>query len=244
MLTALNLGDMVFDPRGFVFIKSLHAIAVVGLMECEDAVGACAVARDVVQLHQAESFICLGDISSRGHVSALKDALPPSVRIHLVSSKIEPTVRTYAEEEHIEVHQELVWAKYRFADALVPGTLELYFVSAIGGAPTKGRGRASTASVIKFGRSGIGARALPVFLKGLGQVLLPSVNPKAKKVSALRKELARYDAFAAGHTRVFPMGRVAEIEPAATFGKVPLAVSTMKKKKGKSHGKAVVPTSS
>ncbi len=237
MLTALNLGDMVFDPRGYVFIKSLRAIAVVGFMECADAAAAAVIARDVVVHFSAESFVAIGPVENKAGIAALKQALPDLVRVHVVSDEIVEPIAIYADHEHVEVHRELVWAKYRFTQCLVLGTMELYFVSSIGGAPSTAH---SLAHVIKFGRKGFGGRALPVFLKGLGQVMLPSVNPEAKKVSALRKELARYDVFAVGHTRVFPMGRVSEIEPAATFGKVPLVVSTLAgKKAGKKAGAAV-----
>jgi hypothetical protein len=239
MTNGLSLGDIVFDPARLLYVKSLRAIVCVGLLEFTEKKGVSARAAvvDAIAQYEAESLIAIGPVHGKASVAALKQALPAAVRVHVVCSDADPDVMAYAEETDFEWHQELVWAKYRFAESLELGAIELYFVSAIGGAGDVGK--PTVQHTLKVGKAGFGGMSLPIFLKGLGQVVLPSLNPQAKTMSILKRpELARYDALAAGHKRVFPMGRINEIAPAATFGKVPLSVSHLAGKQSKKPSKS------
>ncbi len=224
-MTGLSLGDIIFDPRRLVYIKSLNAVACLGMLgpsfprTVRAAVAACAQ-------YKAETLIAVGAVDSRAALDDLKHELPAYVKVHVVADDKDEALRVEAEKLGMEWHRELVWARYRFAERQELGTVELYFVSSIGGGPSG----AETTYSLKVGRAGFGGMHLAAFLRGMGHLVLPSMNSEAKKVSVLRKSLVRYDVIAAGHSRVFPMGKISEIEPITTFGTVPLTVSTLAKK--------------
>lgn len=234
MTGGLSLGDLVLDARLVVYIKSLRALACLSLFEAVEPgdYGALSQVLKAYEDYRPESLVVMGPVPDAAGLMALKEHLPEGLKVHVVTDTRDEVLQALAEESGFEWHQELVWARYRFVERLETGAVELYFVSAIGGAgaPVESPRRYA----LKVGRPGFGGMKLPVFLKGMGQVILPSLNAKAKVNSIFSaKELARYEVLAAGHSRVFPLGRVADLKPATTLGTMPLAVSTLGKKSAK-----------
>ncbi len=224
-MTGLSLGDIIFDPRRLIYIKSLNAVACLGVLGPSFPRAVRAAAAACVQ-YKAESLIAIGAVDGIEALDDLKHELPSQVKVHVVAEAKDEICGKMAEKLGMEWHRELVWARYRFAEKQELGNMELYFVLSIGGGPEG----AEAVYSLKVGRAGFGGMHLAAFLRGMGHMVLPSMNGEAKKISVLRKSLARYDVIAAGHSRVFPMGKISEIEPITTFGKVPLTVSTLSKK--------------
>jgi hypothetical protein len=178
------------------------------------------------QQYGAESLVCIGPVDGVEALDDLRHELPAGVRVHVVTEARDELSRGMAERLGMDWHRELVWARYRFVERQDMDSMELYFVSSIGG----GTDGASSTYALKVGRAGFGGMRLSTFLKGMGHLILPSMDDGARTVSVLRKSLSRYDVIAVGHSRVFPMGKISEIEPISSFGKVPLKVSSLIKK--------------
>ena len=225
-MNSLVLGDIVFDPRRVIFVKSLKALVCAGLRESAQLSSIVESLIETLEHYKAESLIVTGCSLSSTVLEALREIQKKGVRVSLVSQKNADQAVQNAEALGFEVHQELVWGKYRFVEVLEHGAVELYFVSAIGGS-----GEDELSYSVRVGRSGLGGIYLPVFLKGLGQVMLPSVNPACKRASVFRKSLSRYDVFAVGHHRVFPLGKVADLREVRTLGQIPLSPRTLGSKR-------------
>lgn len=214
-MVGLNLGDMVFDARRFIYVKSLRALVCSGFQGQFDPL------LEGARHYGAETVVMVGlDHSIKG-IQALKSFSEHHLRVQLVSSQDDPDFRLQCERGAVDFNGELVWGRYRFSDALEPGKVELYFVSAIG------RTIGGQHFGVRVGQMGLGGRKLPVFLKGMGQVLLPSLNPQHRVASVFRKPLVRYDVFAVGHHRVFPLGKVADLKEVKFMGRIPLNTSTL-----------------
>ena len=217
----VSIGDLVLDPRKFLYLKSLKVLICVGLFECFDIASQVEKLLEAVELHKAESLILIGPIEDKQSLMAFSEHFLDKIPVHIVSSTKNEDIIQTAESLAMEWHQELVWAKYRFVESLDLGTVEMYFVSAIGGFVSEEK---TQSFALKVGKTGFGGRKLPVFLKGLGQMILPSLNDESTASTVFSDQLSRYDLFAIGHTRVFPLGRVSELEPAQSFGKIPYSV--------------------
>src|SRR5581483_11294336 len=112
-----------------------------------------------------------------------------------------------AEAQGCEIHRELVWDRYRFVEfeEKLPDKqpLELHLTTITGAS------RESAHYAIRVGRNPFSGMKLAVFLKGIGSLILPSLDPGAAAISVFQSALQRYDVFAVGYARVLPLGKVA-----------------------------------
>lgn len=222
----LLLGDIIFDPRRVIFVRSLRTIVCLGLKECHSLDKIFLDLSECQQLYKADTFILIGVQLNSVLLLRIQALAQSGVRIQIVAKHLTDIMIKEAEDLGFEVHSELVWGKYRFAEAIEIGTMELYFLSAIGGTD-----HSDSDFAVRVGRASLVGMKLPVFLKGLGHVILPQLDPHCKKRSVFRRSLARYDAFAVGHHRVFPLGKIADLKEVRSLGSIPLSRSTLGSKR-------------
>jgi len=231
-MTSLQLGDIILDPRRVVYIPSLKALVCSDLREAL-GVGIAGGLRSVMEKidtliaeYQPESMILLGSLEplkpAHESLSGLLRRWGKKVKIHFVASRPDPEAAAMAEALGGEIHKELLWGKYRFVYADPGPGLELNSMTIVGRPNYSirvGRG--------KFGDTFSGMR-LAVFMKGIGRLVLPSLNPHAAFESVFTAGLERCDVFAVGHQRVLPMGKVADLRPFKGIVKgVPIVKTTL-----------------
>jgi hypothetical protein len=160
--------------------------------------------------YQPESLIVLGALEHGVGESALAGMSRrwgKNAKLQLVCSSPDVEARAFAEALGSEVHNELIWGRYRFRDHDEDGALDLKLISIVG----------QPNYSIKVGRGKLGdtftGMKLAVYLKGLGKLVLPSVSPKASSDVVFQAGLERCDVFAVGHQRVLPLGKVCDLKP-------------------------------
>lgn len=232
-MSGLKLGDLILDPRRVVYIPSLRALVCAGLLDAL-GIGISGGLRGVIervdatlQEYKPEFFVILGSIpKSANSATSFKDSgRSPSkgsyeaaltgiarrwgkrAKIQLVATSPSHDARAVAEALNCEVHNELVWGRYRFVEKQNESNMELQLMT-IAGSPNYGIRVGNRTFAGPFG----GVK-LAVYLKGLGRLTLPSMDPSAALVSVFKAELERCDVFAVGHQRVLPMGKVGELKP-------------------------------
>lgn len=229
-MSGLKLGDLILDPRRVVYIPSLRALVCAGLQDAL-GVGIAGGLRGVIEKidsalveYKPESFVVLGSLVSKSS-SVFESALTgmsrrwgKKVKLQLVSTKPDGDARALAEALGCEVHNELVWERYRFVEAHDDHGVELQLMT-VAGHPNY---------CVKVGSRPFGGMKLAVFLKGFGRLTLPSTDPSASVTSVFKGGLERCDVFAVGHQRVLPMGKVGALKPHQGIVRgVPLAKSTL-----------------
>lgn len=223
-MSGLKLGDLILDPRRVVYIESLRAVVCSGLCDAL-GVGDASVLHGVVdrmdrvlQQFQPETLVMLGGLNDEEAVRAVARFWGDRHRIHLICNEASSELGSLAEALGCEVHRELVWGRYRFLEVEKAESLELKLLT-LAGAPHY---------VVRVG--GVKGMKLAVFLKGVGRLWLPSLNPECQGVSLFPrriKDLDRYDAFAVGHQRVLPMGKVRALKAfRGVIGALPIAKTT------------------
>lgn len=229
-MSGLKLGDLILDPRRVLYIPSLRAVVCTGLQEglqvsiADGLRGVIERVDATLAEYKPEFFVVLGSLSSSSGVS-YESALAGmarrwgrKTRIQLVSRDPDAEVRAMAEALGCEVHNELVWGKYRFVESEEPHALELQLLT-ISGSPHYS---------IRVGNRPFGGMKLAVFLKGLGRLNLPSMNPQEAGASVFKQGLDRCDVFAVGHQRVLPMGKVGDLKPFKGIGRgLPISKATL-----------------
>ncbi len=215
-MSGLRLGDLILDSRRLAYIPSLRAVVCAGLPEALQ-VGIAGGLRGVLERvdgaladYSPEFMIVLGSMNSTSaSANALGSAFAGMSRrwggktkLVFVASKPDGEARATAEALGCEVHHELVWGHYRFVEAENLGNLEVQLLT-ISGSPHY---------AVKVGNRPFGGMKLPVFLKGLGRLTLPSMAPNASLSSVFQPALDRFDIFAVGHQRVLPLGKVRDLK--------------------------------
>ena len=219
-MTGLQLGEIVFDPAHFIYLPRLKALVCVGLLEglrAPGKQGAALVSTVDLMLkrYQPESLIAIGDLDLE--VAGILSRWRSRAKFIPVSSEANYDVVLKAEKLGLELHKELVWGGYRFKDT-IEAEPELPFLSVTGPPP-------GMQYYVRLGRAPWKGFRLPVFLKGPGRLVLPSLNPNAKTALLLNspyRRQKRYDVFAIGHARILPLGKITDLGAAAGLnGRLP-----------------------
>ncbi|MBI3558285.1 MAG: hypothetical protein HY074_18615 [Deltaproteobacteria bacterium] len=229
-MSGLRLGDLILDSRRLAYIPSLRAVVCAGLPEALQ-VGIAGGLRGVLERvdgalaeYNPEFLVVLGSMNSASP-TALGSAFAGMSRrwgkhakLMFVATTPDPDARATAEALGGEVHHELVWGHYRFVEAEDLGNLEVQLLT-ISGSPHY---------AVKVGNRPFGGMKLPVFLKGLGRLTLPSMAPNASLSSVFQPALDRFDIFAVGHQRVLPLGKVRDIKPLKGIARgLPISKATL-----------------
>lgn len=240
----LKLGDIVFDSRRVIFLSSLQTVVCSGLSEAlEFARSRRGFHKNFHNLRSAiERFDCVLTDYEPQSVILLGPFLRPEIfltiarrwgkntKLHIVASNVLPEIRALAEKYGCEIHNELIWDKYRFVETEFTQNPQMPLIT-ISGHPHY---------VIHVGKGYFGGFDLSVFLKGLGHLMLPSFHVAAATNTIFRDSLERYDVFAVGHSRVFPLGKVADIKIyRSTAGALPITKTALAGKLKSVRKKAV-----
>lgn len=232
-MSGLKLGDLILDPRRVVYIPSLRVVACADLHDglC---VGIAGGLRGVIERldatlneYKPDHLIILGSLGSKSSSSASYESTLAGMarrwgkraRIQLVAAMPDVDARGVAEALGCEVHHELVWGRYRFVEhEEADQALELKLTTIAGGPHYS----------VRVGNRPFGGTKLAVFLKGLGKLTLPSVNPAASSTTVFKSGLERYDVFAVGHQRILPMGKVGDLKSFKGIGRgLPISKATL-----------------
>lgn len=206
-MSGLKLGDLILDARRVVYIPSLKAVVCAGLHEAltigiaDGLRGVLEKVDSVLEEYEPESLIILGHFTEASALSGIARRWGKRAKIHLIADDPGADARGMAEALGCEVHNELVWGRYRFVEADDSNALEVHLLT-LAGKPNYN---------VKVGNP-LGGMKLAVFLKGLGKVHLPSLNPNAAATSVFSSSVERHDVFAIGHQRILPMGKVADLK--------------------------------
>ena len=211
-MSGLKLGDLILDPRRMVYIPSLRAVACTGLHEALH-IGIGGGLRGVLERVDAilneytpDALMILGGLRKGAPIEGIARRWGKTTKILLVTKDSDSDLRERAESLGCEVHNEVVWGKYRFAEREDKASPPEIQMMSIVGEPHY---------VVKVGNSPFGGMKFAVFLKTSGRLVLPSINPASPNGSAksvFTPELERYDIFAVGHQRVLPLGKVADVK--------------------------------
>lgn len=236
-MSGIKLGDYTLDCERVLYLHSLRACVVSDLGEAaaqqsvEDLQKKFEVWRE---RYQPEILIILGEMRSADFklgspVRALLRAWTTTqTRLIWVCPQIPKDCIETLDSLHCEVHQELIWGRYRFGFDLEDATTDNGFLTIT----------ARPHFSVKFASRILSSRFLSVFLKGQGHIVLPSLGPKISRKSVLRSSLARYDVFAVGHQRVLPLGKVADLRARRRLWTgLKLSVSNARTKEGSGDGK-------
>ncbi|MBI3542592.1 MAG: hypothetical protein HY075_04885 [Deltaproteobacteria bacterium] len=159
--------------------------------------------------YQPEFFVVLGSGGASSSSTSFGSALAgmanrwgKRAKLQLVAQNAQADFRETAKALGCEVHNELVWGRYRFVEREDRNNLEVQLLTICGGAHYS----------LRVGAGPFGGMKLPVFLKGFGRLTLPSVDPTATPTSVFRPGFERCDVFAVGHQRVLPLGKVCDLK--------------------------------
>lgn len=228
-MSGLRLGDLVLDPRRAIFVSSLRALVCADLhsaLRIGIAGGLRGILKRVDGLiadYNPEFFVILGPLAAPS-IASLESALCGMARrwgkrtkLQLVASEPDNDVRAMAETLGCEVHNELIWGRYRFVEKETQ-KVELKLMTILG----------EPRYAIKVGSKPFGGMKLSVFLKGFGRLTIPSMDPNAAVSSVFHPGLERCDVFAAGYQRVLPLGKVADLKPYNGIGRgLPITKATL-----------------
>lgn len=211
-MSGLRLGDLVLDARRFIYIPSLRAVVCTGLHDALK-LGISRGLRDILKKvdstladYKPDSFIILGSFSEQSALTGMVRRWGKTTKLLLVARNPNAEAQGMAEALGCEVHQELVWENYRFVQVDGDLGMDLQLLT-VAGEPNY----AIRVGNGPFGAT-LGGMKLAVFLKGLRRLFLPSLGPDAPSAGIFRTELERYDAFAVGHQRILPLGKVADLK--------------------------------
>lgn len=215
VMSGLKLGDFVLDARRVLYLPSIKALVCSGLHEAlrvPIAAGLRGVLErvdEVFEEYTPEHFIVLGTLnpataaSSEAVLRGVSRRWGKRAKIQFVVQDPDNDARELAEALGCEVYNELVWDRYRFVEKEDRNNLELQLLTIVGG-PYYG---------VRVGNRPFGGMKLPVFLKGLGRLTLPSMDENSPMISVFQPSLERCDVFAVGHQRVLPLGKVGDLKP-------------------------------
>lgn len=250
-MSGLKIGDLVLDPRGLVFLPSQKVLVCFGLKQAlsikNSKIGKGVVERVdyAIKHHQPETLIILGPLEDELGLALISKRFGSKVRIVLVAANPSKDACAVAEALKFEVHQELVWDRYRFierfenpvfVDSDDMQALDFQFLTIAGGADYYVRiGKAAYDPLGIFT-----GEKLHVFLRGLGRLKIPSLDPDHGLTSVFSVAddpfFDRYDVFAMGHSRILPLGKVTEIKKIALLDTIPVTKKALSGKTKKSAG--------
>lgn len=220
-MNGLQLGDCILDSECFIYIPSLEVVACSGIQHAFECLTPWESKRffsdfaKALERYPTQTVIFIGALQSQLGLQSIHQKLSPRYKLIWISSKPNLEALHTAEALGFEVHQQLIWNHFRFKEANPSQFQEqvqmsIFTISSI---------RADQRATIKLGRHPLKNHQLPVFLKGHGRLLLPSISPIAESFSVLIPKFNSYDAFAAGHARVLPLGKIKEIRKTAGISK-------------------------
>lgn len=221
-MSGIKLGDYTFDSRRVLYLASLKACVIGDFVEAcggrsgrlspEDRVHTIerlhAQFERWSEVYRPEVLIIIGEVNEADFAADSPERtltkLWASQGARLIFIATKPPRETVETLEKLgcEVHQSLIWGRYRFEcgeEDLVPVDSKFITVSA------------HPNYSIKFASGVLRSRSLGVFLKGFAHILVPSLSSNGDAKSVFRSSLARYDVFAVGHQRILPLGKVADL---------------------------------
>lgn len=219
----LKLGDLILDPRRVVYIPSLKAVVCAGLHEAlsigiaDGLRGVLERVDAVLEEYAPESLIIVGHFTEQSALTGITRRWGKRAKIHLIANDPSVEARGLAEALGCEVHHELIWGRYRFVEAEDSNAFEAQLTTMLG----------KPNYSVKVGNP-LGGMKLPVFLKGIGKIYLPSLDPSTSGTSVFSENVGRFDVFAVGHQRMLPMGKVADLKSAKEIVRgLPVAKATL-----------------
>jgi len=235
IVSGLQLGDVILDPRRVIYIPSLKAVVCCGLKQAL-SIGIGSGLRGVLERvdsamedYRPESLLILGPLRQGTALPGIARRWGRKSKILFIADNPDAQALAAAEAHGCEVHQQLAWDRYRFVEAESEMALDLKVMTVTGG---RGYG-------IRIGKTLFGGMKLSVFLKGLGRLILPSMDPSSSPVSVFQPSLHRHDVFAVGYARVLPLGKVADLQKSVRFGGgLPVNKATLGARRR--HGKTLV----
>mgnify|MGYP000878688735 CR=1 FL=1 len=220
-MSGLKLGDTTLDSGRVLYLHSLKACVVAGFVEAtggrDPKISQEARVGNIERLHRQferwrashnpDILIIIGELRDgdfrpgQPERTLVKLWTSLGVRMLFIAPKPARTTTHVLESLGCEVHQDLIWGRYRFECGIngIPIDSKFLCVSA------------EPRYCIKFASGMLRTRTLGVFLRGFGQILIPSLDSKSDMKSVLRSSLARYDVFAVGHQKILPLGKVADL---------------------------------
>lgn len=252
-MSGLKIGDITLDPRGLIYIPSIKAIVCSGLKDALYLQQAKTVRKITAEIDSAierympENMIILGSLKDEKSLSAIAKKWSKTLRILLISNQISKEAKAVCEALKMETHSELIWDRYRFVekfenppfvDSSDIQAIDFQFMTIAGGSHYFVRiGQAPYDLLGLFS-----GEKLRVFLRGMGRLKLPSLNPTDNETSIFMVSddpfFARYDVFALGHSRILPLGKVADAKKFVTLNTLPVkkkALNHRMKKEGASQ---------
>lgn len=204
------LGDLSFDPRKVLFIHSLKTLVVSDLREALEFSKPAELTKMVesfdlaVEDFKPKSLVIIDSLKSPVGIQGIVKKWGKNAEIHFVASNPSEEALLLAESLHCILHQEFAWNQYRFTGSSEATEVHLG-MTAIVNNPLCG---------IRLGNGVLNSHMTPVFLRGLGQIILPSFMKNKIQHSVFKPslKLERYDVFAIGHKRVLPMGKVRDLK--------------------------------
>lgn len=197
----MRLGDLVFDPRLFLFIPSIKALVAARFVELyrpENLKRLVAAIRE----HRPDNIIFLeGTWNKQWDQLVLQIAAdaPKKMRIAIVSEGMSPVTVSQLEKHGFEPYEELVWGDYQFSS--VPGESGFFRISP------------DSKYFVRLGNELQGVK-MPVFLKSGAELLLPCIDRDSVCDPVFQQpKLTGFDVFAAGDRRVYPLGKVRDLKP-------------------------------
>ncbi len=252
-MSGLKIGDITLDPRGIIYIPSIKALVCSGLKEAlyvQSAKAVRALTDEIdlaIEKYKPEHLIVLGALNDEKSLSAIAKKWGKTLKIQLVANQISKEAKAVCEALKLETHSELIWERYRFVekfenppfvDSKDIQAIDFQFMTIAGGAHYFVRiGQAPYDLLGLFS-----GEKLKVFLRGMGRLKLPSLNPADNETSVFMVTddpfFARYDVFALGHSRILPLGKVADAKKFVTLNTLPVkkkALNHRVKKEGASQ---------
>jgi hypothetical protein len=246
----LKIGDAEIDSKKILYISSLNAVVVsqlasgFKLSHFDDFEKSLKPLIQFIETKSAESLIIIGAQMPIEFWKVLVGNLPKKISLQVVGNA--ETKKVYDKYKELlgflhefqgEYHEELLWGRYRFLELgsnevqqndFLGNFLEFQFQTIVGGV-----GFGVSLGTGFFAKPFVGYE-LPVFLKGVGKILLASYSERTPLKSIKRKGLNRFDVFGVGHQRILPMGKVQDLKvmPGSlgrVLHRVPLSKKSFKK---------------
>jgi hypothetical protein len=209
-MTPLQLGDYVLDPAKFLYIPKLRALVCSGLQhallshpETKRLAFLEAFWRSV-QRYPASSIVSIGALQGTSGLRLLRERFGSSHKLICVSALADKPIIDEIERLGIEFHKQLVWSDFRFKEANPKQLGEKVQMNVF----TIASMQADHQPTISAFHLPFMLENAPVFLKGHGRLLLPSVSPNARAFSVLSPLFHSYDTFAVHRRSVLPLGKV------------------------------------
>ncbi len=251
-MSGLRLGDIILDPRSFVCLPSIRVLACSGLRSALASKNV-KIINEVIEKtnyslnkYNPETLIIFCSLNSPDGLQSISKKWGGKYRIIFISKNPSPEAAATCEKLKFEIHQELVWNKFRFIelfetppfmDPSEMQALDFQFLTLAGGV-----NHYVKIGKVPFDPLGLFyGKKLEVFLKGLGRLEIPSMDPNIASTfllsSAENLFYNRYDVFAMGHSRILPLGKLSEINQFVSHSILPVSRKALGGKRKKTASK-------